>query len=450
MPALSSAGIGSGLDVASLVNQLVTSERAPVANRLSRQESSIKLELSAFGKLSSALSTLKDAAAALSEADGLDARNATVPEDGPFTATAEAGAALGSYQIEVQQLAQAQRLDTATPLASEDTNVGYGQLDIDLGSDSFSVTIDAGSQTLGEVRDAINNAPDNPGVQASIINTDAGYILQLSSDRGGAESAIALSASGGDGNLNTLIADLAETQAASQAIVQVNGYQITSDSNDFTDVLDGVSFSATEARLGETFTLEVGRNNDTLKETVQEFVDAYNAYVDVAKQLSSYDADSGSAGALNGDALLRGVSSQLRIAIGEQYGSQGSSLGDFGLELDVAGRMSLDDAALSEVASTDFNKLRDFLSGDTGFAESISSFANSYIENDGLIDAREDSLNQRLDRIESSNDSLDLRMEQVRARYLRQFTALDAMLAQMQQTSSYLSQQLASLPGVGQ
>lgn len=450
MPTLSSAGIGSGLDVSGLVSQLVSAERAPVAGRLGRAEQAIKLELSAFGQFRSALDGIQSAVQALADAESLDARAATVADDSPFSATAQPGAAMGNFQIEVQQLAHGQRLASATPLASADTDVGYGTLDLQLGSDTFSVDIAAGGQSLANVRDAINNASDNPGLNASILNTDAGAVLQLTSGRSGSDSAIAVSASGGNGGLTSLVGDLAQTQAAQDAIVQVNGYQVTSSSNTLDEVIDGVSFTLTKADPGTEYSLGVGRDNEAMTQAMQGLVEAYNTYVDKADQLGGFDSAKNRAGALNGDAMLRGFNSQLRQAVGEEYGEQGSRFDQFGLDLDVDGRLSLDEDALANAASADFSKLRDFLGGDNGFAARIDGLAAAYLDDEGAIDSREDSLNQRLDRLDVRGDALDARMEQVRARYLKQFSALDAMLAQMQQTSSFLGQQLSSLPGAGQ
>lgn len=448
MATISSAGVGSGLDINSLVAQLVAAERAPAANRLTRQESSIRVELSAFGQFRNALSAFDTALDKLSNSETLDGRSGESSDEDVFSVTTQSGAALGRFSVQVEQLAQAHRLASTTPYTSVDDAVGYGTLELNLGGDSFSVEVDAAAQSLAEVRDAINNAADNPGVRATILNTDAGAILQLSSDRTGADSEIQLSSSGGDGELNTLIANLGQTQAHQEAIAHVDGYQVTSSSNTLDGVLQGVSINLNEARPGEVFELNVSRDDSAAVEVIKEFVNTYNSFVDQAKSLGGYNADTEVAGTLNGDSILRGATNQLRQALTRSYGENGEFLSAFGIELDVDGRLSFDEGELSATLNDDFGKLRDFLSGEDGFVASLQGITGGYVDDDGIIGGRVDSLNQRLDRIEERNEALDARMERIEARYLAQFSALDVMLAQLQQTSSYLSQQLASLPGV--
>ena len=447
MATISSAGVGSGLDVSSLVAQLVAAERTPVANSLARQQSGISLELSAFGQLSSAISSIDSALEGLEDVDALDGRSASSEDEDVFTLSAAGGAAVGRFEIQIDQLAQGQRLSSTTAYTSEDDPVGYGTLEFSLGGDSFSVEIDPAAQSLAEVRDAINAASDNPGLQANILNTDAGAILQFTSDRSGADSEIVMSTSGGDGELANFIANMSESQAYANAIVYVDGHLVTSSSNTLDDVLEGVTIELNEARPGEIFEFSVNRDQSSAISAMETFVQAYNSYVAQAQAMGGYDPDSEIAGSLNGDSILRGASNQLRSALTRNYGGEDATLSAFGLELDVEGKLSIDEDALSAAVADDFTAFRDFLESENGFIASLSSITAGYIDDDGIISGRLESLNQSLESIEERGDALDARMERVEARYLAQFTALDTMLAQLQQTSSYLTQQLASLPG---
>ena len=448
MPSISSAGVGSGLDVNGLVSQLVAAERAPAANRIASAQSSIRLQLSAFGQFRNAMSGIDNALQKLTDADSLDARSVTVEDESIFTATAATGASLGSFAVEVEQLAQSHRLSSTTPVSPANANVGYGTLDLTLGSTSFSVDIDAGAQSLKDVRDAINNASDNPGVRATILNTDAGAVLQLTSELTGSDSEIQLVASGGDGGLNTLVGDLGVAQGFQDAIAYVNGYQVTSSSNTISDVIEGVTISLHKAQPGDEFQLTTSRDQAAAGGAMQAFVNAYNSFVDQSAALNSYSAATGRSGTLNGDSILRSASNQLRVALTANYGDNAAALSSFGLQLDVQGHLSLDTAKLNAATEADFSGFRDFLQGDNGFVTSVKSLTTRYIEDDGVIDGRLDSLNGRMERLVSSSDALDLRIDKIQARYLKQFSGLDIMLAQLQQTSSYLSQQLANLPGV--
>ncbi len=450
MATISSAGVGSGLDVAALVNNLVSAERLPFAQQLNRQESRTNFQLSGLGALKSAIDQLNTALGKLDDPDVISARQTTVADESFFTATASSGAGIGSYQVEVLQLAQSHRMATATPLASADAEVGEGSLDISLGGQNFSVNIAAGATTLSDIRDAINNAADNPGVVATIINGDAGAVLVLGSGDTGSDSEIQIAAgAGSSAGLTNLVQDLATTQSFQDAQIRIDGQLITSSSNTVSGAIDGLSITLKQATAGASYALGVQRDDASFTESVQAFVEAYNAYLDTAEQLGSADATGQAAGSLNADSMLRGLRSQLRIALSDSYGAGATNtLGELGVSLDVDGRMTLDESALGEALASDASGVRAFFSGSGSFTETLTQLAERYVDSDGVISSRIDTLNARLETIGDRRDALDLRMEQVEARYLRQFTALDAMLAQMQQVSSYLGQQLANLPGV--
>ncbi len=450
MPTISSAGVGSGLDVAGLVNNLVSAERQPFALQLNRQESRTNFQLSGLGALKSAIDQLNAALGKLDDPDVISARQTSVADDSYFSATASPGAGIGSYQVEVLQLVQSHRMTTATPLASADAEVGEGRLDISLGGQNFSVDILAGATSLSDIRDAINGAADNPGVVATIINGDAGAVLVLGSGDTGSESEIQIAAAGGSSaGLNDLVNDLATTRGFQDAQIRIDGQLITSSSNTVTGAIDGLSISLKQSTAGASLDLTVQRDDAAFSESVKAFVEAYNAYLDTAQTLGSADASGEGAGSLNADSMLRGLRSQLRISLSESYGGGATNtLGELGISLDVDGRMSLDESALADAIASDASGVRNFFSGSGSFTETLTQLAGRYVDGDGVISARMDTLNAQLERISDRREALDLRMEQVEARYLKQFTALDAMLAQMQQVSSYLSQQLANLPGV--
>ena len=185
MATIQSLGVGSGLDVDRLVQQLVAAERQPVESRLARSEARVQSQLSSFGTVSGALSALNDSVAALQNNNALSARSATSAEPDVFTATASANAEPGTFNVEVAALARADR-GASQAFASSDTAIGTGTLELSLGSSSFSIDIDSSNNQLGQIRDAINAAADNPGVAASVINSDDGSRLILSGAETGA------------------------------------------------------------------------------------------------------------------------------------------------------------------------------------------------------------------------------------------------------------------------
>ena len=185
MASIVSTGIGSGLDIAGIVQQLVAAEGQPVESRIAQQEARAQAKLSAFGSLKSALSDLRDKLSVMSSLDSFLVRKAVSDDEAIFTATARTDALPGSYSLEVVQLAQSQRL-TSGAFVDSDTAIGTGTLTLTVGTTTADIEITTGNNTLAGIRDAINEAPDNPGVAATIVNADSGSYLIVTSNRTGA------------------------------------------------------------------------------------------------------------------------------------------------------------------------------------------------------------------------------------------------------------------------
>jgi len=180
--AITAPGTGSGIDIGGLVAQLVAAEGQPALLRLNTREARLQADLSAIGTLKSALSQFQNSVKALNDLKTFQARTATSSDEELFSVSADTTAVASSYSIEVTQLAESAKLRSGD-FSSETEVVGTGTLDISLGADTFQLTIDGTNNTLADVRDAINSASDNPGIQASIITVDAGTRLVLTSEK---------------------------------------------------------------------------------------------------------------------------------------------------------------------------------------------------------------------------------------------------------------------------
>ena len=200
MASIVSTGIGSGLDVQNLVQQLVAAEGQPTEIRIARQEARLQAELSAFGSIKSALSSFRSQVETLQEQGALQKRSVTVGNEEVFSATVDENALPAEYNIEVVQLAQSQQLISGA-FTDANTAVGTGTLTISVGSSTFDVAIDSDGNTLSNIQDAINASVNNAGVSASIVNADDGSYLVLRGDTTGAAQAITVTQSGGDGGL---------------------------------------------------------------------------------------------------------------------------------------------------------------------------------------------------------------------------------------------------------
>src|SRR5579885_1500816 len=145
----SSAGAagGSVIDVSSLVSQLVAATKAPQESLISSKTQAVTTQISAVGALKNALATFQSSLSTLNTPSSFNTLAASSSDTTAFTATADSGAVLGSYSVDVTQLAQAQQI-VSSPFTSSSTAVGTGTLKLSLGGSSFNVTISSGNDTL--------------------------------------------------------------------------------------------------------------------------------------------------------------------------------------------------------------------------------------------------------------------------------------------------------------
>lgn len=452
--AITASGIGSGIDVASLVSQLVAAEGKPAAFRLDNKEARLQSDLSAYGTLKGALSKFQESVKALNDLKSFQQRSSVSSKPELFSATADITAVAGTYNIEVVQLAQAAKMRSGDGEFTSATDiVGTGTLAISLGSDSFQITIDSSNQTLEGIRDAINSASDNPGISASIISVDGGTQLVFASNKIGAENTIDIVATDDDGadgfDLSRLAtASLDTVQSAQDAIIKVDQQQVTRGSNTFSDVIQGVSFTLKKADVGTTETLTVALNTDSVKGKVNTFVAAYNSLVETMKTLSSYDADTGtSSGSLIGDSILRGVQSQVRQALTSSVdGLTFGTLAEIGVKTNKLGKLEINSEKLDKVLASDFGAVAQLFSSENGLANSLSKLLDRYVDTDGVLNSKTKGIQSSISSVGDDREKLGIRLTALEARYKAQFTAMDMLVGQLQSLGTYLGQQLASLP----
>ena len=451
--AITAGGIGSGLDIDSLVSQLVAAEGKPTLVRLDTKEARLQSDLSAYGALKGALSKFQDSITALNDISAFQARKSTSSNSDLFIAPADNTAVAGVYDIEVTQLAQAAKFRSGDGEFTASTDVvGTGTLDLTLGIDTFQITIDDSNKTLEGIRDSVNAATDNPGITASIINVDGGTQLVLSSNKVGLANTIDVVAvetlpNDGSGLALLATASLSVVDAAQDAKIKVDGQTATRDSNSFSDVIAGVTFNLKKAEPATIETLTIELDADSVKSKVNSFVAAYNSLADTMNSLSSYNADTGVAGALQGDSALRGVQSQLRQMISSSVsGLDFSTLAEIGVTTDESGHLTVNTTDLDEVIAADFTNVSQLFASDNGLANSLDVILEGYIATNGILDARTDGIQTSIDSIGEDRLRLDRRLLALETRYRAQFTAMDLLVGQLQALGGYLTQQLANLP----
>lgn len=484
--AIASPGLGSGLDVNSIVTQLMALESRPV-QVLAQREASFQAKLSAYGSLKGALSALQTAAKAISTSAGFSAKKATVADTDILSASATTSATAGAYDIEVQALAKAQNLKSGALSATG--AVGSGTITIEFGSyrtvdadnivfdlnadkSAKTITISAGTDKLTDIRDAINAA--NAGVTASIVGDGSNAHLFIASNDTGLANQLRISVDDADTNdtdaagLSALVydgtktagvsgtANLSQFTAASNATVIINGITLSKASNTISDAIEGVSLSlAAPSEAGVTTRLTVAADTNATKSAIENFVKAYNALNKTVADLTRFDTATKKASVLTGDSTARSVQSQLRGILGAAIsGATGvSTLSDIGLSFQLDGSLAVDGAKLSAaLTDPDKNVASLFISGAgvTGYAAKIDTVVTSMLASGGLIAGRTEGIDSSIKDIGKRRDALTVRLESIERRLRKQFTALDALVSSMNQTSNYLQQQLANLPKTNQ
>ncbi|WP_411850935.1 flagellar filament capping protein FliD [Stenotrophomonas sp. LGBM10] len=442
--------IGTGLDIPAFVAQLVAKEREPQDNQINAAGQAANAKLSALATLKGGLTNLQTALTNLIKSADKPAYKTSTVTDSNFTAAMDTteGApspTAGVHQVEVKSLAQGQKLSSGA--FEKDVVVGSGKMTIAYGDKTLEIDI-AEDSKLSDIAKAINKAAGGKVVTASVITADDGQHLTLSAVDSGLKGALKISTSGGDGGLSGLTYDgtaasgMSQTVEPKDAVVVVDGFTRTSSSNTISDIVPGINLTLTKAgtKPGETQTLTVTRDNTSLKTDMQAFVAAYNAINSALKSSSAYNAETKTASALTGDAMVRGLQQQLR----SQFSSNINGLKAMGVTLAADGSLSLDSSKMETAIGKDPDSVADLFGKQGIIGASMDALLKSNLDKEtGTITQRTNTLNKQIKDLEKRLDALDARMEQVSTRYTKQFTAMETLVTQMQTTSDNLSQQLA-------
>lgn len=461
MASISTLGIGSGLDLSSILDSLQAAQKATLTP-ISKQQSSFTAKLSGYGTLKSALVSFQTANTALNKAD-LFTATSTSSSSTAFSATTTGNAVAGKYTINVTQLAQSQTLTTKNTQPDSKTAIATGDsvLTIQQGGDKKPVTIDisAANSSLSGIRDTINNA--KAGVSASIINVGNGqYRLSITSDDTGGDNAMSLSVSGDsalqsfmgyNGTSTDAANGMEESVTAQDAELTVNNIKITNSSNTISDALEDITLNLNNVTTG-TQTLTITKDTSKAETAVKAWVDAYNSLQDTFSSLTKYTSvDSGatqdsSNGALLGDSTLRTIQTQLKGLLNNtQSSSSFKTLAQIGVTSDPStGKLELDGDKLKTALKKDAAGVQEMIVGDgktSGITTTIGNNLTSWLSSTGIIKAATDGVSKTLNSLTAQYNKASERIDSEMARYKAQFTQLDVMMSSLNSTSSYLTQQ---------
>ena len=384
---LSSAGIGSNLDIEGIISKLMSVEQQPLT-KLARTEASYQAKLSGFGMLKGAMSAFQTATKELANPAKFQSVKAAIGDTAIASASGSASAKPGTYSLEVTQLAKSQKL-VAAGVASDATPIGMGVISFDLGTISGgtltngvysgaafastgagvkTVTIDATNNSLAGMRDAINKA--GIGVTAKIVNDGSGtpYRLSLTNDKTGANSAMKISVADtapDTGLSNLLNHDPAGTQKLNQTAAPqdakfiVDGIAVTKPTNTVTDVVDGLTLNLTKETTAPT-SITITRDTAAIKDSISGFVKAYNEIASNLRDSSAYNPSAKTAAVLNGEASVRGMQSQIRAVLSTPVAGGTTvlnSLAQAGITMQKDGTLAIDNTKLDKAVAANFDDL---------------------------------------------------------------------------------------------
>ncbi|KIF51638.1 flagellar filament capping protein FliD [Vibrio owensii] len=441
----------SSLDPITMATQFATLDVQPFQQRYQLQADRYQAQLTALGKVESALREFRTAVNEMNSSTNSIIKNtATTSQDGFFTASADANALVGNYQIFVEQVATSHQISTGMP-ANLDVSTEVpttGSLEFTINGETMTLdmsTVDTdgdGKATVTDLVSAINNNPDNPGVNATLVRSNGQTHFMLSSTETGVANTINVNATGtGQAWFEDAFTNTTEISKPQDAVIWLGaegtGLQLTNSSNTFEGVIDGVDITVTKAQTsGEApISMEVGADSEGTKEQITKFVDTYNALISTLDEYTQIGGEDQARGVLASDPTLRSIESQLNTLVRGEHG--GMRLSEVGITIDRDGKMKVDQDKFAEAQKNNSAALETMFNGDGALLDSLDDMAEPFLKfSTGTFNSRKDALQANLDRIDDKQTSLQRKYEMSYNRYLTQFTQMNTLMTQMNQTMS--------------
>lgn len=492
--AISSVGIGSGLDVEKIITETVALEKEPIKT-LEVKAETINSKISTYGQIKSSVDTLNSAARDLTLDSGFNAVKINSSNSSAVNATMTGLAAQGSYNVTVDKLAQSQT-SASIKLGAKDTMGAAGTMRFVIGNpgkagaELKTVDLDiASSDTLEGIVAKINGNPDlSKSVVASVITDSTGkQQLMVRSRETGLDNQFSMSmgtlvtqadvdawnalsdtekkdkpfpvigsfkpvAVEDGSNLSKLavVGGITVKQAAQNAEIKLNGVEMESNTNTFKDIIPGLSISV--SAKGESL-LSITQDKDATQEKIQKFVDAYNAVNELLAASTKYDQESKTAGVLQGDSSTVSLQNSLRMltqGIAGNATGKFNRLSDIGIQMQQGGALTLDAAKLQE-ALGDMDSVKsmfaakpDALGNGGGIAVNFKTLTDELLAYEGTLNNKTDSLEKQLELNKAEVEKVEKRAETVEERLRKQYTALDVKMASLSSLDSYISQMVTS------
>jgi flagellar hook-associated protein 2 len=440
---ITALGAGSGIDVKALAESLVEAERAPRKERIDERITKSEAKISGYAAVNYALSTLKTAFQKLNDASDFSAVSVNNSQTSVFSATADSLATAGRYSVEVTQLASAQTTTSSTTYEAIDTTLNSGTaFTLNLSINGATATeIDVDTATPTGIVDAINDA--DLGVTAELIQTDDDEYTIVLTGAQGSDQSFTLTSEDADGDAVTNVVFGTRLQTAADAIVEINGLEITRSTNTITDVIDGVTFELYDTNTNSPATLSLLQNTSSIKESIQNLVVAYNDFNDTMTILLDRQSEVEQyGGALAGDSLAASIRTRIRALITDDSTTPGTDIEaarDVGISFDRDGKMTLDETTLDEALSdsladvvTMFTADSDdkslYSSADAGLAGDLVREIDEMLRYSGLLREQTDNITTKMDAYKADLEKLEERMQKLLTMYTQQFSVMESVV----------------------
>ncbi|WP_047257647.1 flagellar filament capping protein FliD [Chromobacterium subtsugae] len=453
------------LDVQSIVSQLVAADSQPLTQSQQRV-SNYQSELSTLGQVSSALSALQTAATTLSSGTFLQQFSATSSDSTVANVSTTSGGTAGSYVLNVTQLAQARQLvfdqnSNGSPITDENATLSGApsSLTFNIGGTSSTVNLSNGGSpvTLASIASSINGA--GIGVNASIVQYNNNYSLVLNSAQAGPSNAFTITAGGTDssgtpgsnGTSGNTLAGLqqsstaaTESTAAQNALMTVNGVNVSSSSNAVSNVITGATVNL--EKLGQV-TVNMSQNTANITSTLQTFVSAYNQVVSATNSATTSSKTVGSTPAntdISSD--LTGLQEQLAGILGTPVAGADpvnsfAYLAQVGITQNADGTLALNSTTFNSALSSNPGAVTNLFGNaqNTGIGNVFNTAINNLLGPTGLVTIDQNNLNSQVTSEQQLQSQLQSQLSNEQSSLLTEYSNLNSELAQMEQASTSMA-----------
>ena len=440
---VSFTGLATGLDTNSLIERMIALERRPI-NALEDKQEEYESNISFLSTLETKLGDLQDLAQDMASMASFKALSATVSDESILTATVDGSSATGTMDIEVKELAKYDKWYSNTRTSQYDAATGTGTLKIRLGEGDWTEIDVLDTDSLIDIRDAINDS--DADVTASIIyDGSTNYRLSVTSNNSGDDNVIEFDETG--------LVDLGlETGGnhiviAQNAVVRVDDlFDVESSNNIVENLMEGLTLELEKAEIGTQVTVRVDTDLDGQVENIEDFVEKYNDVITAINDV--YEPDEiGVIGGMIMDSGLRMIRDGLNSRVSQSL-SDGdyTALSQIGIKTGINGKLSVDSDALRSALGDDYQGVLDiFTTEDEGVGDRFDAYIEELVKNDGILEERQESMREEIDRIDLRIDSLEAHVARFEDMLIKRFAALEQLVSELQGQGNSLSAALARL-----